>query len=319
MDLSTKTPVEIDTMLAALDGAAWDLRSKAMRAAETVYRIAGARPNHYTRGWSMTEAEATEKVQAIVDDETALRWDRQAAEKALAAVKALDEAIAANRAEQAPLHAEYNRRPWTRAFLVQGNNGHVHSSMYCSTCNKGNEPTQFVWMIDYSGASEEQIVEDAGERACTVCYPTAPVSVLSRPTKMFGPDEIAAAKAREEREQAKAKRQADKIAKGLTADGSELVVEWTEVRGGWDLVEGTRERAHVVRERISRESFKTERAAIQWVVQQRAWSRGQVEGTQAEAFEVIYEAVATKHGKTVDEVRAEIDTKVAAKIKKDGL
>jgi len=32
------------------------------------------------------------------------------------------------------LNAIYNQDPWTRAFLVINSNGHVHSSMDCSTC-----------------------------------------------------------------------------------------------------------------------------------------------------------------------------------------
>ena len=104
------------------------------------------------------------------------------------------------------LAQEYTRRGgWTRAFLVNNSNGHVHSSTSCSTCF---ETTQYAWLTDYSGANEEAIVADAGVRACTVCYPSAPVDVLKRETKMFTPDEIAAQQAREERAAAKAAREA---------------------------------------------------------------------------------------------------------------
>src|SRR5699024_12010413 len=64
------------------------------------------------------------------------------------------------------------RGGWNRAFLVAGANGHVHSSTSCSTCHP---TTQYAWMTDYSGADEDTIVADAGYRACTVCYPSAPV------------------------------------------------------------------------------------------------------------------------------------------------
>ncbi|HTW07063.1 MAG TPA: hypothetical protein VME46_06125, partial [Acidimicrobiales bacterium] len=69
-------------------------------------------------------------------------------------------------AELQPYEHEYRRRPWTRAFVVPG--GHVHRSMDCSTCHP---TTRFAWLPDYSGADEAKIVEDACERACTVCYP----------------------------------------------------------------------------------------------------------------------------------------------------
>jgi hypothetical protein len=73
--------------------------------------------------------------------------------------------------------------------------------MNCSTCNRGERPTQFQWMTDYSGMGEAQIVAAAGWRACTVCYPTAPVGdVRSLPTAMFSREDEAKAQARAERE-----------------------------------------------------------------------------------------------------------------------
>jgi hypothetical protein len=89
-----------------------------------------------------------------------------------------------------PLNAEFSRRGgWTRAFLVVNSNGHVHRNRECTTCFAD---TRYAWMTDFSGMDEDAIVDAAGERACTVCYPTAPVSVLNQPTKMFTKDEIAA-------------------------------------------------------------------------------------------------------------------------------
>jgi len=73
----------------------------------------------------------------------------------------------------AALDAEYTG--WTRAFLVTNSNGHVHSSMNCSTCNRNGKATTFAWVTDFSDHDEAQIVAAAGWRACTVCYPTAPV------------------------------------------------------------------------------------------------------------------------------------------------
>jgi hypothetical protein len=107
------------------------------------------------------------------------------------------------------LDEEWVRRGrWTRAFLVGNTNGHVHSSMHCSTCY---DTTEFIWLTEYSDHAEDEIVSDAGERACTVCYPTAPVDVLSRATKIFSPTEKAAQQAREERAAAKAERLAAMI------------------------------------------------------------------------------------------------------------
>lgn len=105
---------------------------------------------------------------------------------------------------------------WNRAFLaVTNSGGHVHNTTSCPTCHKGEFMTRLSWMTDYSDLTEADIVEAAGERACTVCYPTAPVDALNRPTKMFSEDEISAKAAREAREQAKIARDAAKAAKNL--------------------------------------------------------------------------------------------------------
>jgi len=104
------------------------------------------------------------------------------------------------------LNAIYNQDPWTRAFLVINSNGHVHSSMDCSTCFA---TTRYNWLVQYSNDNENTIVEDAGETACTICYPSAPAEVLNRPSRIVTADKIAKAQAKAERD---AKREA-KLAK----------------------------------------------------------------------------------------------------------
>lgn len=149
------------------------------------------------------------------------------------------------------------RGGWNRAFLVANANGHVHSSMGCSTCRP---TTQYAWLTDYSGADEDAIVEAAGHRACTTCYPTAPVGdAASLPTKMFTPDELEAQRERERREawaalspaEKRARKRAEKLADAVSRNGKPL-------RFDEDLGD-----AGKVREVIS-----TERDA------ERAWERG---------------------------------------------
>jgi hypothetical protein len=67
-----------------------------------------------------------------------------------------------------------------------------------------------------SGHDEAEIVEAAGERACTVCYPSAPAYVLNRPTALFTKDEEAKQAARAEREAKKAAAQAASIIDPVT-------------------------------------------------------------------------------------------------------
>jgi hypothetical protein len=122
---------------------------------------------------------------------------------------------------RADLMEIYKNDPWTRAFLVINSNGHVHSSMGCSTCF---DTTRYTWLVQYSNDDEATIVADAGQDACTVCYPSAPADVLNRPSRIVTADKIAKAQAKADRD---AKRQA-KIEKAKasapTASGEPLKV-----------------------------------------------------------------------------------------------
>ena len=137
----------------------------------------------------------------------------------------------------------YDQDPWTRAFLVLASNGHVHKSQDCSTCF---DTTRFQWLVQYSNDDENIIVEDAGQDACTVCYPSAPAEVLNRPSRIVTADKIAKAQAKAEREAKKAERIAKEKANAPTASGKSLIYK----EGKW-----TRE-------------IKTERSAItEWYSQ----------------------------------------------------
>jgi hypothetical protein len=141
------------------------------------------------------------------------------------------------------LNEIYDRDPWTRAFLVINSNGHVHKSQDCSTCF---DTTRFQWLVQYSNDDENIIVEDAGQDACTVCYPSAPAEVLNRPSRIVTADKIAKAEAKAEREAKKAARIAKEKANAPTLSGEFLYYK----EGKW-----TRE-------------IKTERSAItEWFSQ----------------------------------------------------
>ena len=127
------------------------------------------------------------------------------------------------------LNAIYDQDPWTRAFLVINSNGHVHSSMDCSTCFP---TTRYQWLIQYSNDDEKTIVEDAGKDACTICYPSAPAEVLNRPSRIVTADKVAKAAAKVERDAKKAARIAKEKANAPTASGEFLTYKegkWTRV------------------------------------------------------------------------------------------
>lgn len=205
VQLRKMTPPEVDELFAA----AWDKRYELVMSTfdvidELHYDLKDRRTGR--RGWTMSYAEVMEKAQESTGE----------ARRTLDRLNGIRSRIAeVDCGVLGKLDAEFDRRGgWTRAYLVT--DGHVHSSQRCSSCNNGEFPTRFFWMIDYSGKTQAEIIEAAGERACTICYPDAPVArkdkgeVVTVPKSvMLTPEEIERAEARE----AEAKRRAEKKAK----------------------------------------------------------------------------------------------------------
>ena len=187
------------------------------------------------------------------------------------------------------LNAQYTG--WTRAFLVINSNGHIHKNRSCSTCFL---TTQYYWVTELSGDDENTIVEKAGEKACTVCYPDAPADILRLKSQIEHPDNV---RAREERE-AKRLAKEEKFRKvGIwNADGTPLKV----YESAWSSY---------------RYEVKTERTAIQIAVDHYMWLADQRERNveeQArveESLAMIYEALAVKHGTDVATQREAIELK----------
>jgi hypothetical protein len=211
-NLADMTPVEIDTILAPL----WD------RQAEAKMRIA-----NYKRAES--EIHATiEKIKSGVQVSryrTVLDGIELMEKLAMLGrhIVAEGDKLALLEMESLPYETEYTRRGgWTRVFLAKSNNGHAHNGTECSTCHHGEYRTDFAWLVQYSGKPEAEIVADAGERACTTCYPSAPVN--AKGTKMFTPDEIEAQKAREEREAERARKAKEAADKSITTpEGGKVI------------------------------------------------------------------------------------------------
>ena len=182
--------VKIDTELSALHNKRWDIIGKLESAQDSVKFYQKHYPN---RTESITEYE--NKVEAI----------KEQLFKVNAEIRALNEI--------------YDQDPWTRAFLVLASNGHVHSSMDCNTCFP---TTRYNWLVQYSNDDEKTIVEDAGQDACTICYPSAPAEVLNRPSRIVTADKVAKAQAKAERDAKKVARIAKEKASAPTASGEFL-------------------------------------------------------------------------------------------------
>jgi hypothetical protein len=159
----------------------------------------------YDKRWSLiSNLESAEDTKKFYEKHYPTRVEE--IEKAIEKVAVIKSEIYGVNVEIAKLNKIYDQDPWTRAFLVINSNGHVHSSMDCNTCFP---TTRYNWLIQYSNDDENTIVEDAGQDACTICYPSAPAEVLNRASRIVTADKIAKAQAKAERD---AKREA-KLAK----------------------------------------------------------------------------------------------------------
>lgn len=302
-DLTKWEPVSIDDELARLYGEAYkaaaEMETAWEQAAFAAHEAAGRR-SWDRKGIRRAQVEAELDALVAKHDTDPDRFTEKAVKGLRDYNDLVDNYNAIVKARE-PYEKEFTRRGgWTRAFLVVGNGqGHVHSSMGCSTCRP---TTQFHWVTEFSDKSEDQIVEAAGERACTVCFSSAPTAMLNRPTRIFSPEEREQQAAREQRASAADERKRKQIEKALTSDGSEFRVECT--RFGYP----------------QRERFKTEATATSWMVGNIAYFRSSdrpMDDSMREAHEQIITAISEKHDKPVDEVRADIEKKVRAKIKRD--
>jgi hypothetical protein len=295
MDKMTATPVEFDTALADLHGSLRSIGNKLDSAWYGVHSSVGDQRDYRTRNadWKMSNEDARVAAVALKNNPETPAWKVQHVADALRELGEARMALADAHEEIREFGAAFKARGgWTRVFLVTNGNGHAHSSMNCSTCYP---TTQYHWVTELSAAPESEIVEAAADRACTVCYPTAPVEKKST---LFTPDEIDKAKAKVERENAKAKREADRAAKAPTKDGQPLTVEYTWDRG----------------DRVFNysETFKTERAAIIWATDQMAWVTD-ASDNKWNAVNVIIEAIATKRGTDTRTILDEFMKKAAKK------
>jgi hypothetical protein len=193
MNITTATPAEIDAQIAELN----------TKIAEQRALISGAKER--------IEYQRSGRSMAVMVEEPVLRHIIEDARSVIESIKA----------ERSLFTDEWKRRGgWTRYFLVdsESGNGHVHYDDSAYRCSRTNT-TRHYWLTEYSGATAASVVELAGERACTVCFPWAPVTALTRPTRLFTPSEIERAQARAERER-KAAAKAEKLI--TNPDGSIL-------------------------------------------------------------------------------------------------
>ena len=255
--------VKIDTELSALHDKRWDIIGKLESAQDSVKFYQKHYPN---RTESITEYE--NKVEAI----------KEQLFKVNAEIRALNEI--------------YDQDPWTRAFLVLASNGHVHSSMDCSTCFA---TTRYNWLIQYSNDDENTIVEDAGKDACTICYPSAPAEVLNRPSRIVTADKIAKEQAKLEREAKREAKIAKQKADAPTKSGDFLYfVEGRYTR--WIRTERTATSEWFTFYRRSQEEIVTHYYSGEPHTEESVWHQKNLRSEAGEIAQIICFNLAEKHG-----------------------
>ena len=194
------TPVEVDTELARI----YAQRSKHYSQMERIRRILSPPP---ASGVPANKSVDYQKGSLYLEQM------ERSLEVHLLAVSALAQ-------EAFPYEEEYLRRPWQRYYLVQNDNGHVHRDMSCSTCFP---TTLYAWLVDLADKPVDAMIEEWGERVCTVCFPSAPTNPLyNRPARVDREE-------RARRDSEKAEREAKKAAKNLTP------AEYFKDCGEWEV------------------------------------------------------------------------------------
>jgi hypothetical protein len=185
MDRKTATPVEIDTKLAELYGKQLAAEDRIQRLAGDIHRYAGdpgrqVSRNHRVYELDFVDAEIKARQFAATDS-----YEARAAQRILDTLDKMREAVLEAKRAAEPLEAEHDLRGWSRFFLVTSSDGHIHSSMHCSTCNPR---TQYGWMPEVSGMTMAEAIaywdkRGSSEILCTVCFPDAPVARTQKPVE----------------------------------------------------------------------------------------------------------------------------------------
>ena len=238
-----KHAVEVDTRLADAYSKRHSVSVDISLAEDTLHRTAGHRWHYESRrsgSWSGTIEEA------IACTEFRTPWDAKAHAEAVTKRTELREQYAVWSSLISDLNADWRANGcWSRFYLVCNSNGHIHSSVNCSTCF---DSTAFSWLTNLSGLTEADAVAQEGEVLCTVCFPTAPVSWTNGVSRRD-------AEAKAKREAEKAQRLAEKAKKSLSLDGSVVEISITN-----------EEREKVRYCHSNWKEFKTLRSAELWLV-----------------------------------------------------
>lgn len=171
MTQTNNTPREVDTALAEIYKRRTDTNRIIDQALDTAHRIVGDQ-QHGRSEWKRDDADVETDLRKLAETYTPTPWSMHNPTKAVARLDAAYAELTRCDAEQRPLDDQYYAAPWARFFLVTSSDGHIHSSMACSTCRV---TTEFGWLPELSGQTEADAVAAHGPLLCSVCFPSAPV------------------------------------------------------------------------------------------------------------------------------------------------
>lgn len=328
--LTEQTPAEIDTQLADLYRQESNAQGRVAAAVNAMHRALGERQDPWAKRktWPTTDAVAVAKVTAIVTAPDYRETVGDTTAKAYAAYTTAKAEVARIQIAAAPLHAEYANRRWSRFFTVQQNNGHIHSSMNCSTCNNGRTATEFGWNPELSGLTEREAVNALGPIMCTVCYPSAPLAWTAGRTEVEDPTKCSNRTGVNYRTIGMSRVGDCDVcgARGVANSGgglrkhthraNELAAERKARLEDPKLI-GTPEGDAL---KVAGETVKTVRAAEIMYVDEVAWTGWSWTNPANHAehlanAQVLAEALAAKTGRTVEQVTAALAARVARKVK----
>lgn len=280
MNLTTASPREIDTRIAEITNAIASLNN-------AMHRLIGTAKNPY-----LSQADR---------DEARNEFDEKGTQ------------VDALHAELLTLNGEFARRNgWTRFYMVDNNNGHLHTTRHCSTTYT---TTSWYWMVDMSGLTKAEAVELGGKLTCLACFGEFRTEIeAGREPRIETPR---GRKTREEREAlaaAKVAKAGDKAAKAITnPDGTELRV----VEGGahGNLREGNEIKTIIAAQRAA-SSAAYDLAWYNTVVD---GGRGDHPDTPAwkATFDRVTAALAVRLDRDVEALRTEITAKATKRAEKD--
>lgn len=196
--------------------------------------------------------------------------------------------ISANRSKLIAVYEIYN---WNRAWIVPG--GHVHKDVSCHTLYAD---TTLILCPEVSGMTEDEIVAKAGERACTICYPSAPSEYFERKSQLMTRDEVEAEALRQQKEAARKAKESSKMTVFLPGEGKE----------GRNQTYGTVRGAR-------NEALRS----MDWYLFSNTFYSGRSSQPHYLNFEALVKAIAEREEKDVEDVKGELVGKALKKFRKE--